>query len=278
MELAGKVAIVTGGASGIGRAIAERLADEGARVVIGDLNAERGEALAASLGESGAFCRTDVTDAASLDALVAFAADKFGPLDVMVNNAGIPSVPCERLLDDELVDFHQVMSVNLFGVMAGTRAAGRLMREQGTGGVIINTASSSGVQPGMALMTYRASKAAVAHFTRCAALDLAEYGIRVNAVAPGMTKTEMMTFAEPGMSAEQAAALDEAMLPVWLAGQPLKLQCLPQDVANSVAFLASDRARLITGVVSSIDGGMTVGDPVNHLRALMERRSEALGG
>jgi len=275
MELANKVAVVTGGASGIGRAIVERFVADGARVLIADLSVERGEALAVALGPDSAFHQTDVSDAGSIETAIDAATNRFGRLDVMVNNAGIPSVAAARFLDDELPDFDQVMRVNLFGVMAGTRAAGRWMRDHG-GGVIINTASSSGVQPGVALMTYRASKAAVGHFTRCVALDLAEYGIRVNAVAPGMTKTEMMTFAEPGMTEEQTAAIDAAMLPAWLAGQPLKLQCLPEDIADSVAFLASDRARLVTGIVVSVDGGMTVGDPVNHLIALMARRAEVV--
>jgi NAD(P)-dependent dehydrogenase (short-subunit alcohol dehydrogenase family) len=274
-ELAGKVAIVTGGASGIGRASAERFIEEGARVVIADVNAAQGEAVARELGNAAAFKQTDVSKAEEIQALVDFAVERFGKLDIMFNNAGIPSQMSERFLDDPLPDFHQVMSINLYGIMAGTQIAGRWMAKNG-GGSIINTSSSSGVQPGLALMTYRSAKAAVAHFTKCVAIDLAEYGIRVNGIAPGMIKTAMTTFHDPSLTPEQAEKVTIAQKPVWFAGQPLKRQGMPDDIADSVLFLASDRARHITGVVLSVDGGMTIGDPVNHLRKLMDARETAL--
>ncbi|GJO96849.1 hypothetical protein NJB18001_06880 [Mycobacterium marinum] len=175
-ELAGKVAIVTGGASGIGRATVARFIAEGARVVIADVEAERGESLAAALGADAMFCRTDVSQPEQVAAVVAAAVDNFGGLHVMVNNAGVSGAMHRRFLDDDLADFHRVMTVNVLGVMAGTRDAARQMAAHG-GGSIVNLTSIGGIQAGGGVMTYRASKAAVIQFTKSAAIELAHYEI-----------------------------------------------------------------------------------------------------
>ncbi len=274
-ELDGKVAVVTGAASGIGRATAKLFAAEGARVVMADINAEEGEKLALEIGESARFRQTDVADAGEVQALIDFATGQFGGLDIMFNNAGISGAQYPRFLDDDLADFHKVVGINLYGVMVGSKAAGKYMSGHG-GGVIINNASIAGILPGQALMSYRVTKAAVIHFTKCLAIDLAEYGIRVNCLAPGHIRTPLTAFTLPGMSEEQMVRVREAMAPVWDSNQPLKRHGRPEDVAQTVLFLGSDRSAQITGVVLPIDGGITAGDPVNHLQELFDARSRAL--
>lgn len=274
-ELEGKVAIVTGGAGGIGRATVELFVQEGARVVIADVNAERGEQLAAGLGNDALYKHTDVSQPDSLEAVVNFALSEFGGLHIMFNNAGISGAQYPRFLDDDLKDFHRVIDINLFGVMAGSRYAGQYMSKHG-GGVIINNASLAGIVPGHALMTYRATKAAIILFSKSIAIDLAEYGIRVNCLAPGHIRTPLTSFAMPGMTAEQVERVKQAVSPVMDSNQPLKRHGKPGDVAQSALFLCSERAAQITGVVLPVDGGLSTGDPVNHLQEIMAARAAAL--
>ena len=242
-ELDGKVAVITGAANGIGRGIAEAFVDEGARVVIADVDAAAGEEVAGKLGDVAAFARTDVSDPESLAAAVDLAVTRFGAIDVMVNNAGIAS-SLRRLMQDDLRDFQKVMAVDLFGVMAGTQAAARRMR---AGGSIVNIASIAGIAPGVGLQTYRAAKAGVIHFSRSAAIELAELGIRVNVIAPGNISTAIN------------AAFDTSAIVARL--QPLQRLGTPDDVANAVIYLASERAAQVTGVVLPVDGGTTTGTP-----------------
>lgn len=276
-ELAGKVAIVTGGAGGIGRATVELFVREGAKVVIADVDVAAGEQLAASLGGQALFRRTDVAIADEVQELVDVAVESFGGLDIMFNNAGISCAMFDRFLDDELADFHRVMGVNLLGVMLGSQRAGRYMARHG-GGSIINNASIAAHNAGFALMSYRASKAGVVHFSKSIAIDLAEYGIRVNCLLPGHIVTELNSFAEPGSSPEVAQRLQQALDPVWLSNQPLKRRGRPQDVAEAALYLASDRSAQVTGIVLPVDGGITAGDPVNHLNEIMKTRARVLEG
>jgi len=274
-DLQDKIAIVTGGASGIGRATVELFVAEGARVVFADVNAEGGAHLAASLGAAARYRQVDVTRQEELQGLVDFTVAEFGGLDILFNNAGISGAQYPRFLDDDLADFRRVIDTNLYSVMIGSRCAGRYMSQHG-GGVIINNASIAGVLPGQALMSYRVSKAALIHFSKCLAIDLAEYGIRVNCLAPGHIRTPLTAYAEPGMDEAQIARLRQAMAPVWDSNQPLKRHGSPGDVAQAVLFLASDRSAQITGTVLPVDGGITAGDPVNHLQELMAARARAL--
>ena len=145
------------------------------------------------------------------------------------------------------------------------------------GGVIINNASIAGILPGQALVSYRMTKAAVIHFSKCIAIDLAEYGIRVNCLAPGHIRTPLTAFTIPGMDAEQMTRVREALAPVWDSNQPLKRHGKPEDVAQTVLFLSSERSAQITGTVLPVDGGITAGDPVNHLQELFDARARALG-
>jgi NAD(P)-dependent dehydrogenase (short-subunit alcohol dehydrogenase family) len=275
-ELAGKVAIVTGGANGIGRATVEAFVAEGAKIVIADVNEGEGLALAQGLGEAALFKRTDVSKPDEVQAVVDTAVRHFGGLHIMVNNAGIGGATCEHFLDDELKDFDRVVGVNLLGVMLGCQRAGRHMAKNG-GGAIVNFTSIAALQAGYGVMTYRAAKAGVVQFTKSVAIDFAEYGIRVNCIAPGHIRTALNAFSAPGISAETAARLAAAHAPVWDASKPLKRQGSTADVAQAVLFLASDRAAQITGTILPVDGGIVAGDAVNHLAALLAVRASVLG-
>ena len=259
-ELDGKVAIVTGGASGIGRGLVERFVAEGARVVIADVETDRGEALAASLGSAAVFRRTDVSDPEQVVALVSGAVEKFGGLHVMVNNAGISS-PLRKLLDDDLTDFHRVMGVNVLGVMAGTRDAARHMTEHG-GGSIINITSIGGIQAGGGVMIYRASKAAVIQFTKAAAIELAYHEIRVNAIAPGNIPTPILGKSGAGMDPEQLKQFEARIRETMREDRPLKREGTPDDVAEAALYFATDRSRYVTGTVLPVDGGTVAGKPI----------------
>ena len=259
-ELDGKVAIVTGGSSGIGFGTAERLVAEGARVVIADINEERGHEAARSLGDHAAFSATDVAHPDQVAALVDFTTDRFGGLDIMFNNAGIAGARA-ALLEDDFADFHAVLGVNLLGVFAGTAYAAKQMAKGG-GGSIINNASIGGVQPTPGQWAYNSSKAAVIHFTRSAAIELGGHGIRVNCVAPGNIETEILgNTVGAGLSEEEKAAMMEKVRAFLLGRQPIKLQGEPGDVAETVLFLATDRSRYITGTVIPVDGGQLAGNP-----------------
>jgi NAD(P)-dependent dehydrogenase (short-subunit alcohol dehydrogenase family) len=251
-ELAGKVAIVTGGAGGIGQATAELLAAEGAKVVVADVDVAGGQAVAAGIGDAAAFHETDVSNIDQVQAAVDFAVSQFGGLHIMFNNAGIGTA-LTRFLHDDLSDFNRVMNVNLFGVLAGTQRAARHMKDNG-GGVIINNASIAALNPGVGMISYRSSKAAIAHATKCLAIDLAPYNIRVNCLTPAHIRTGITNY---------------DMGPVLKYLQPLQREATPADVANVVAFLASDRAAQITGIVMPIDGGTTAGPPHEMTKLIM---------
>ncbi|OBG74377.1 MULTISPECIES: SDR family NAD(P)-dependent oxidoreductase [unclassified Mycobacterium] len=263
-ELEGTVAIVTGAASGIGRDIAQRFVAEGARVVIADVAADRGEEVAAALGGAALFHRTDVSEPDEVGALVAAAVEAFGALHVMVNNAGISS-PLRKLLDDDLADFHRVLGVNLLGVMAGTRDAARHMAEHG-GGSIINITSIGGIQAGGGVMSYRASKAAVIHFTKSAAIELAQHDIRVNAIAPGSIPTPILGKSAAGMDAEQLQQFEARIRQGMRDDRPLKREGTPDDVAEAALYLATDRSRYVTGIVLPVDGGTVAGKVIKSRR------------
>ena len=192
-ELDGKVAIITGGASGIGRATVQLFVAEGATVIIADVDVAKGEALAARLGPAAIFQRTDVAEREQVQAIVDRAVADFGRLDIMFNNAGIACAAVPHFADDPLADFHRVMEVNLLGPMLGTQIAARHMKDHG-GGAILNNASIAGLLAGQAMMTYRASKAGLIQFSKSAASDLAQYGIRVNCLVPGHIRTDLSAF------------------------------------------------------------------------------------
>jgi NAD(P)-dependent dehydrogenase (short-subunit alcohol dehydrogenase family) len=260
-ELDGKVAVVTGGASGLGRATVERFLAEGARVLIADVEDESGQALAATLGPDAFFRRTDVSDPNQVGALVAAAVEKFGGLHVMVNNAGVSGTMHRRFLDDDLADFHRIMAVNVLGVMAGTRDAARHMAANG-GGSIINMTSIGGIQAGGGVMTYRASKAAVIQFTKSAAIELAYYEIRVNAIAPGNIRTPLLATSAVNMDPGEIERYEASIRETMRADRPLKREGTPDDIAEAALYFASDRSRYVTGTVLPVDGGTVAGKAI----------------
>lgn len=257
-ELAGKVAVVTGGASGLGEGLVRRFVAEGARVVFGDVDAERGQTVADELGSAAQFLTTDVTDQGQISALVGTAVDEFGGLHVMVNNAGISGTMHRRFLDDDLADFDAVMRINLRAVMAGTRDAARHMAENG-GGSIINLTSIGGIQAGGGVQTYRASKAAVIQFTKSVAIELAHHEIRVNAIAPGNIRTAIVRKSAAGEDREHLEEFEAKIRAQMRNDRPLKREGTVEDVAEAALYFATDRSRYVTGTILPIDGGTVAG-------------------
>jgi NAD(P)-dependent dehydrogenase (short-subunit alcohol dehydrogenase family) len=273
-QLDGKRAIITGAASGIGRATAELFVEEGARVVIADVADEPGREFVRLLGKSAAFHHTDVSSPADTEALVEFAVQALGGIDILFNNAGISeSVSKVALLDEEFESFGKVMSVDLLGPMLGTRYAGRVMRRQGSG-VILNTASTGGFYAGHGLPVYRAAKAGVISFTQVAAIELGKHGIRVNCISPGPIETNM---AGAGFPPDVAAKIGQVASRLLTDMQVLARTGQPRDIANAAVFLASDRAAQITGHNLVVDGGLSIGDKVDRVTQMQAEFQKILG-
>jgi len=236
-RFAGKVAIVTGAASGIGAASAARLACEGAKVMAADLREPAAES------DAVRYMRTDVTSTGEVQALVDATLAAWGRLDILVNNAGTGSLGVTP--DMALAEWERVFAVNSTAVFLGCHAAIPHMRERG--GAIVNTASISGLYGDYAMAAYNASKGAVVNYTRALALECAPYGIRVNAVCPGLVDTPMAS----------AAIADPVDREFWFSAIPLGRAARPEDIAAVIAFLASDDAAYMTGVNVPVDGGIT---------------------
>lgn len=242
MMLKDRVAIVTGGAQGIGRAIADKFAEEGASVVIADINGPGASAAAEAVPGAIALA-VDVSDPAAVQGMVAAAVERFGRLDILVNNAAI--VPFTAWDDIDFAEWRRIMTVNLDGVFLTCRAASDEMRKAGYGR-IVNVTTNAMIAGTPNLAHYIASKGGVFGFTRALATELGKYGITVNAVAPGLTETEGV------MASPHAAAFDFVQV----------LQSIPRhgvaaDIAPAVAFLASEQAAWVTGSTLVVDGGHT---------------------
>ena len=265
--LEGKVAVITGGASGIGARTVEVFVAEGAKVVIAGRRQKRGESLAQKLGEAVSFIRTDVTVEADVKAMIDHAVERYGRLDCLMNNAGVPS-QFVTIADVDLKQFDAVIAVHLRAVLAGMKYAARVMAAQGAGS-IINVASVNGIRAGLGGHYYSAAKAASIHLTRCAAVELGEKGIRVNSISPGMTVTGAfgkygdMTPDEADDHPEYAEAAISSVLPRW---QPLPYVARADDIAQAALFLASDASRLVTGHNLVVDGGLSAGWPIAAVR------------
>jgi 3-oxoacyl-[acyl-carrier protein] reductase len=247
-RLEGKVALVTGASSGIGRGIVIRLVEDGAMVTAVDINAVAGEELARELRASHQaeifFQAGDVSDPTFAAAVVQATADRFGRLDVLVNNAGVRER--RTILDLLLEEWLRVLSVNLTGPMLLSQAAARIMKEQG-GGRIVNIASIAGVVAVNHRPAYTASKHGLVGLTRSMAMDLGEFNICVNAIAPGIVETALTA------DYLQKPEVQESIKGVT----PLRSWGKPRDIAAAVSFLASDDARFVSGIVLPVDGGFT---------------------
>jgi NAD(P)-dependent dehydrogenase (short-subunit alcohol dehydrogenase family) len=254
-----RVAFVTGGARGIGLAVAERYAAEGARVMIGDIDAEAAEAAAAGLRTAGGRIEAtavDVTDAASLERAEAACADELGPADVVVANAGILAL--HRVLDTSLEEWRRVLDVNLTGVFLTCRTFARAMVERGTAGRVIISSSLFGRRGGRENGAYSATKFGVIGLAESLAAELAPHGILVNAVCPGQVRTPMMVELIEGR-AERTGVTPEAVEGELLARIPVGRMASTAEVADTFVYLASPLARYVTGQSIVVDGGMQVG-------------------
>lgn len=240
LKIAGKVALVTGGASGIGEACVRLLHDEGAKVIIADLDIMAGDKLAAELGERAAATQLDVTDPASCEAMVKFALATFGQLDIAVNNAGI-STPLAPIVETSVAEWHKVTSVNLDGVFYCLRAEIPAMEK--TGGSIINMASIMGAAARDGAAAYISAKHGVVGLTKTAAIEGAAQNIRVNAIGPGYVETPLL----------QKATLDH--LEQIAALHPIGRLAQPAEIAAAVMFLASAASSFVTGAYYPVDGG-----------------------
>jgi 2-hydroxycyclohexanecarboxyl-CoA dehydrogenase len=248
MRLEGKTAFVTGGASGIGAATARRLAAEGARVAIGDLNEDGARDVAGEL--DGFACLLDVADTASVAAAVGAAVGELGEIDVLVNNAGTDRFAFFVNTDEELWDF--VLGVNLRGVLAVTHAVLPRMQER-RGGCIVNVASEAGRVGSQGSAVYSAAKAGVIGFTKAIAREAARYRVRANAVAPGPIETPLLN-AAPLVLGEVGERLKQAMV----NQTALKRAGEPEEVAAAIAFLASEDASYVTGQTLNVSGGLSM--------------------
>jgi NAD(P)-dependent dehydrogenase (short-subunit alcohol dehydrogenase family) len=251
-RLTGKNAVVTGGASGIGEGIVRVLVAEGARVVVADIDDERGAALVRACGGAASYEHTDVTREGDVARVVARAREELGTLDILCNNAGA-LIPRGSILEISSEAFDFAIALLLRSVFYGLKHGGAAMVAQGEG-VIVNTASTAGLVPGGGPHVYAAAKAAVIHLTKSASLELGEKGVRVNCVCPGGVVTSL-TLDAVGAPASAAAQLHEAMGTM----RPLGRATTPEDVGNAVAFLAGDEARNITGQAITVDAGETTG-------------------
>ncbi len=237
--LEGRTAVITGGAQGLGRAIAERFVGEGARVVLGDVDLVAAEQTATEIGASALAVRCDVTSEEAVTGLVA-AAEAFGGVDVMVNNAGLLRDATMRKMS--LDDFRLVLDVHVQGTWLGTRAAAAVMRERGSGS-IVNMSSISGKVGNIGQTNYSAAKAGIVGLTKAAAKEVAHAGVRVNAIQPGLIRTSM------------TEAMREEIWKQRLAEIPMGRFGEPTEVAAVAAFLASDLSSYMTGCVLEVTGG-----------------------
>jgi len=253
MRLANKIALITGGAAGIGKATAARFIEEGAFVAICDVNEEAGREIAAELGEHCRFYQVNIAGRQAVQEWVEAVHAEQGRIDILVNNAGIlRDATLVKVKDGELAgqmseaDFDQVIAVNLKGVFNCAQAVAPIMIRQG-GGVILNASSIVGLDGNFGQTNYVAAKSAVVGMTKVWARELGRYNIRVNAVAPGFTLTEMVR------------RMPQNVLDGMVARTPLRRMGDVRDIANAYLFLASDEASFISGVTLRVDGGIVVG-------------------
>ena len=251
-RLAGKIALISGGASGIGAASAKRFIDEGAKVVIGDINTEKGKAIAAQYGDELSFTVLDVTSAESWGAAITFATSKMGGLTTLVNSAGV-SIP-GSIEDISLEDFRHTMSINLEGTFLGTQAGIKALKNV-KGASIVNVASTLGHKGGSFVPAYCASKGGVLLLTKASALHCSEngYDLRINTISPGAIHTEMVDpYIQAGI---EAGATAEDVIQSFADNHPMKRLGTPNEPAHAIVFLASDESSYSTGIDIPVDGG-----------------------
>ena len=252
--LAGKVVIITGATSGIGERIAELFVEEGARVAAAGRRGVEGATLEQRLGANATFIRTDVSQEAEVEAMVAHAVQRFGQVDILINNAGVPA-QVASIADLDMAHFDAVMGVNIRGVVLCMKYAARVMLSRGQGS-IVNIASLAGTRGGFTGHPYGASKGAVLAVTRTAATELGEKGIRVNAISPGGIVTGIFA-KNAGVEGSRADQVADAVKEVFATLQPIPRAGATDDIARAAVFLASDAASFVNGHEFVVDGGLS---------------------
>jgi NAD(P)-dependent dehydrogenase (short-subunit alcohol dehydrogenase family) len=256
MRMQGKVAVITGAASGIGKRTAERFVEEGGSVVIADLDETAGPRVAQELGRAARFIRCDVTAEADIEAAVGMAQSVFGRLDLMFNNAGAGGDP-SPVASMSAEGWDSTMNLLVRSVMLGIKHAGNAMAARG-GGAIVSTASIAGLIAGSTATAYGVAKSAVIYLTKCAALEYAEHKVRINCICPGVIATPIFTGRTP-LPSQVMGRLMQDIGPAQEAFQPLPRAGQADDIANGVLYLADDRAGFVTGIALPIDGGFSAG-------------------
>lgn len=259
-RLEGKVAVVTGGASGMGRATVELFLHEGARVLVADLNEENGRALLedldrAGFADSADLIRVDVAQESDVEAMIDRARERFGRLDVLFNNAGVGGA-FGPITEIDVDDWDFTLAVLLRSVFLGIKHAARMLIDQGEGGSIINTASIAGLGGGSGPQAYSAAKAGVVNLSQTTAVELARHRIRVNAICPGVIVTPLMDRGDPEKATARAIGL-----------QPWPDAGAVADIANTALYLSTDESRFLTGQALTVDGGLLAAGPKLYGRA-----------
>lgn len=267
-RLDGKVAVITGGASGIGAATAARFVAEGAKVLLGDLQDEVGETLAASLGDGAAYRHCNVAREPQVKGLIDEAVDRFGRLDIVFNNAGFGGA-MGSFEDTSVDEYDLTMDVLLKSVFLGIKHASPYLKAQRSGS-IISTASVCGLMPTIGAHLYNVAKAGVIMMTKTAAVELAEYDIRVNCICPGYVATQLhvgRTLSE--LDADEAAERMDKARERTNESQPIARMGEAEDIASMALFLAGDESTWVTGTAQVVDGGLTLGKPWRKLAPML---------
>jgi NAD(P)-dependent dehydrogenase (short-subunit alcohol dehydrogenase family) len=266
--------VITGGASGIGEATVRLFTEEGACVLIADIQDEKGRRLGDELGESTEYLHADVSREVDVKAAVGRAIDRFGRLDCMFNNAGIagPTGPIEKVTVE---GFDEAVGVLLRGVFLGTKHAAQVMKRQGSGS-IINTSSVAGIRTGYGNHVYSAAKAAVIQLTRSVAMELGESGVRVNCICPGFIATPLIGRAR-GLSQQEADKMVGEIEAAFENAQPIRRPGLPLDIARAALWLASDESSFVNGHSLVVDGGVVGGRSWSNYQAAIAELKARLG-
>ncbi|MFW9822518.1 MAG: glucose 1-dehydrogenase [Candidatus Thorarchaeota archaeon] len=273
-RLDGRVAVITGGSSGIGKASVRLFVQEGAKVVFGDIQDDLGIALAEELGPNALYLHADVRNESEIKALIDLAVEKFGHLDCMFNNAGFPGVggPIDEIPTD---GFDVTMEIMFRSVFLGMKHAAPIMKQQRSGS-IISTASVAGLRTGMGGHVYSSAKAAIIHLTKTVAMELGEFNIRVNCICPGGTATAIFGRGL-GFDQEKAERFSEVLKMFLSDMQPIKRVGLPEDMAKAALWLASDDSTFVSGHPLVVDGGLIGGRMPAQNQEQWEEMGKRLG-